>query len=262
MLVSFIKKAIIIVSLVVIYQIAWFVYVYLVPYTKGELKLSGSFSTKRILLDPGHGGSDLGTPVASPLMEKDFNLTFSKCLIAHFSAADNISADLSRNSDIYLGRWQRVERANRGGYDAFISVHGNCCSRHSGGYMVIHSANGPSARDSERLAKCIADSLDREGFTPHRFWPILPPLDRLVIPRLSDWIRYCPSTYRLGTFINTGYDITVLDHAQCPAVLIEVGFLSNARDLAQMNNPTFLDRFASAVQVGLEVFFTGNGVPG
>src|SRR5690606_37038158 len=78
----------------------------------------------RVVLDPGHGGSNLGAQGATGLREKQFTLTLSN-LVADRLRARGVEVALTRSTDRTLTLRQRVEVANQLPADLFVSIHGN-----------------------------------------------------------------------------------------------------------------------------------------
>lgn len=249
--------ALIALGLLVAYQAASILFVYYVPLDLPERAPAPPLQARRILIDPGHGGDDAGTLVAAPLLEKDFNWSFSNRLKETVTSSGNIVADLSRDERETCLPGERVKRARRGRYDVLVSIHGNSHWPVFSGYMVIHSARKAHAADKDaELARHIAQALYRSGHKPFYGIPVLPPLDRVLIPLLAGWADYCPTDRRLGVYSNTGRSLTVIDKTECPAALVELGFLSNRSEREWLCAPENQARLAQAVAEGISSFFS------
>src|SRR5262249_37476329 len=77
-----------------------------------------------VVLDPGHGGSNLGAAGATGLREKQLSLALARA-VADRLRARGIAVELTRTGDRTLTLRQRVELADRAPADLFVSIHGN-----------------------------------------------------------------------------------------------------------------------------------------
>ena len=80
---------------------------------------------KKIYLDAGHGGADLGA-VASGLYEKDLVLAVQQYIISFLSTHyQGFSLCTTRTTDVFLSLNERVNKANAWGADVYLSIHIN-----------------------------------------------------------------------------------------------------------------------------------------
>jgi len=79
---------------------------------------------ERVVLDPGHGGSDPGAIGPSGVREKDVTLDIAR-KIAPLLAKDGVSVVLTREDDRFVPLEDRTARANAFGADLFVSIHCN-----------------------------------------------------------------------------------------------------------------------------------------
>jgi N-acetylmuramoyl-L-alanine amidase len=213
-----------------------------------------------VVLDPGHGGDDPGTIAASGTLEKDVNLRYATELMQHLKATGRYTVVLTREDDDSVGLKARVAVATRHEADAFISIHGNAPYTWNRGYMIICSDRCRKPMESAALAKCLGRNLKAAGFTPDLLAGFPPPLIRA-----TSWVRACicgkPFDYMLrnqglGMFSNTrARGLTVLDDATVPAVLIEVGYLTNPSEEARIRSADVMEEFCAAVKRGLGEYF-------
>lgn len=119
---------------------------------------SGTFVDRaRIVIDPGHGGSESGA-VGGGIQEKDLNLVVSEMVIERFEAL-GISTQITRTGDYRLPIQTRADIASALAPDLFISVH------HNGGAVRPSSVPGTEvfysvARpESQRLAAILYEEL-------------------------------------------------------------------------------------------------------
>jgi N-acetylmuramoyl-L-alanine amidase len=217
-----------------------------------------AWRVRTVVLDPGHGATDSGTTAFSGALEKEINLRYAQELRQRLEQSGAYAVILTRDDDVSVGRMARVEIAEGGDADAFISIHGNYGSAEKSGYMVIYSERSPAAEGSLKLARSIGQALQDHGFHQPKtgslllapFWPI----ESWFEGSISGGGSYHYKNKRLGVLVNRK-GITVLDDNPCPAVLIEVGYLSNREEEKKINEPEFRQRFCSAVELGLAEYF-------
>ncbi|MTI60701.1 MAG: hypothetical protein FH762_12165 [Firmicutes bacterium] len=179
----------------------------------------------KVVVDPGHGSIDTGTSYGE-IYEKDINLTVA-LLVAEELEKVNIIPILTRKKDIlYMNSRQkdirhRPEIANKNKADLFISIHANNFpSSQPSGSQVFYK---PGSEESRKLAEEIQQELIKLRKANHRS-------------------------------IKNG-DFYVLKKAQCPAVLIETGFLSNPTDRERLTDPVYQKQLAIALKNGIINFF-------
>lgn len=182
-----------------------------------------------VVIDPGHGGVDPGViGVNSGKKESDLNLYLSKSLYQCFYA-DGVTAVMTRTADngLYGSLTQgfknrdlkrRVEIAKEVNADIFISVHMNKYSdKKRRGAQVFYRAG---SSDGKALAKSIQDQLNG----------------------LSESTRECSPL---------AGDYYVLNNSDCPAVIVECGFLSNAEDEKLLLSEEYRQKVAHSIFYGV-----------
>lgn len=111
---------------------------------------------KVVVIDPGHGGHDLGEKDERGTIEKDFNLRLAKILTQIFQQTGN-KVIMTRTEDIAVSLPKRVALANRQGAHLFISLHrknlNGCCSKGAATYYY--------SRQNHRLAQVIQAQIDK-----------------------------------------------------------------------------------------------------
>lgn len=180
-----------------------------------------------VALDPGHGGFDGGVR-AGGLVEKDLNLDLARRLQAAIARRGG-RAVLTRSEDVAYAEEnradldQRLRLAERAGAQALVSLHANSFPDPSQwGAQTFYPPGRPEA---QRLALLIQEEL----------------------------VRLEPENYREAL----PADFYILTRSKEPAVLVEVGFVTNPRDRARLGDPAWRDRLAAAIARGLERWFAG-----
>lgn len=87
--------------------------------------------TKRIILDPGHGGFDSGAVNGHGLLEKDVTLDIARRVKATLERNSSIAVHLTREEDVFVPLARRTAYANKKQGDAFVSLHLNASPSHS-----------------------------------------------------------------------------------------------------------------------------------
>ena len=178
-----------------------------------------------IILDPGHGGADGGAE-ANGLMEKNINLEIALAMRDMFTAS-GFDVVMTREEDVSIHdpgvtglRKQKVSDLhnrlaiiNEHPGAVFISVHQNKFGQKSShGTQVFF---GPQNTESELLATVMQQRFVRD---------------------------LQPDNHRLQK--KASKDLFLLYEAPCAAVLLECGFLSNARDAAMLSDPEYRGKVA------------------
>lgn len=173
-----------------------------------------------IILDAGHGGTDGGT-TEYKTNEKDINLSVTKYLKEIFEDC-GIDVVLTRETDKLLSLSQRTDIANKNNADLFISIHCNYFEDDSSvsGLECYYYYN---QTESQKIAENIISSADNvNGIT----------------------VRSAKSE-----------DYYVLRHTKMPAVLVELGYLSNSMERKSLTDKDYQKLLAKAIADGiLEVF--------
>ena len=182
-----------------------------------------------MLIDPGHGGHQPGTSHHG-LVEKDLNLDVVLRIMDLFERSNSgIKAYATRLTDVSMANVDRAEMGNQLA-DLFVSVHFN-------------------AMDIVRNPAAVAISgteiyyFPREG-VPNR--PVANIFQRNLVRRLGTTDR--------GVKTN---NFAVLTNSVIPAILIEVGFLTNPEEAARIATPEFRQAAAEEIYNSIvEVFAT------
>ena len=203
---------------------------------KAELDVVNKITSspeRTIILDAGHGGEDGGASSAEGLLEKDLNLALALTM-RDILEANGIKVILTRDSDTLLydrnvdfqGRKKMLDMAARikiaqDCHEAvFVSLHMNTYPHPScKGVQVWYSDNHDA---SLQLAKAIHTTTQT----------LLQPENDRPIKR-------------------SGSSIYLLHHLECPAVLVECGFLSSPDEAALLGNESYRQQLALTLCMGI-----------
>ena len=169
-----------------------------------------------VVIDAGHGGHDPGTISAGGIYEKDINLQVA-AKVAGILGQKGVGVVMTRQQDQFIELEERADIANRRNADLFVSIHSDSAPDQSiqGFTVYVSRAASPEAY---RAASDISQALATTGSESHG-------------------IREA--------------DYKVLVNTSGPAVLIELGYISNAQDCAHLRDPAYQNRLARAITNGI-----------
>jgi len=170
----------------------------------------------KVVIDAGHGGTDPGASAADGTFEKNLNLSLALKVTDILKEKSNIELIMPRNSDTYPTLTERIQLANYSNADLFVSIHANALPSKPeiSGTETYYYKN-----DSTSLAKTIHEKLvEATGFD-----------DRGI---------------RQAGF-------KVIKYTEMPAVLLEVGYLTNRNDVQAMKQDYFQQGVAEAIADGI-----------
>lgn len=172
----------------------------------------------KIVIDPGHGGKDPGA-TGGGVQEKAVVLNVSK-KIAAFLEAKGCTVMLTRETDVFIELSDRARMANAAKADLFVSIHCNSVGSNArvSGMEVYHYTRASEA--AKRAARVIYDHL----------LPVCGLRGRGIKPQ----------------------DFAVLRETAMPAVLVELGFISNPSDCRKLINFAWQERAAEAIAEGIK----------
>ena len=214
---------------------------------------------KVVVIDPGHGGHDPGASGAKGF-EKDVNLAAALALKARLERSSRYQVVLTRETDTYVPLEERVRIAQRANADLFIS---------------LHSDSGPDADTRGASVYTLSDKASNRAarFVSRDDWFMKASLtgDRGVSDILFDLTQRATKN-RSAAFAQTlvghiegkapllrrshrNAGFMVLLAPDVPAVLLEMGFVSNPQDEALLRDPARRGRLMNAVGDSIDDYF-------
>lgn len=175
---------------------------------------------KTIVIDPGHGGPDTGACGKQGVREKDVNLETALQLksILERSGAQVL---LTRNSDTFIGLYERGYFANYHKAELFISIHSNSHPDPSVRGIEVFHYNGQTK--SRHLAELVLNEITQTTG-----------LNRLGV--------------KCARFV-------VVRETQMPSILVELGFLSNYQEESILQTMEFKEKAALGIFQGIAEFY-------
>ena len=226
----------------------------------GPVKAAPLRLKKVIVIDAGHGGKDPGSLGAS-VYEKDVTLAAAKALKARLEKSGRFQVVMTRETDTFVPLEARVQIARRADADLFISMHAD-----SGPDVATRGASVYTL--SEKGAERVARVLEKDDWLMKANLPgrdravsqILLDLSQratknrsaafaqLLLERVGEETPLLRRSHRDGGFI-------VLLAPDVPAVLLEMGFITNIEDERLLSNPSSRNRVVNAVGDAIESYF-------
>ncbi|MGO9419125.1 N-acetylmuramoyl-L-alanine amidase [Roseiarcus sp.] len=224
-----------------------------------------------IVLDPGHGGIDGGAHGVGGAMEKTLAFAFCVELKRQLEATGRYKVLMTRDGDQYVDLDSRVDFARDADAALFVSIHADTLSDVAGvsGSTVYTVADRASDAEAARIAAHenaadrdptkakaaeddpgVADILFDLKRRETRAYSHL--FSRTLVEDLRDATRLNHNPERSAGFV-------VLKAPEFPSVLIELGYLSNAQDVAALESPEWRTRTAAAMTKAIDAFFAGSG---
>lgn len=198
-------------------------------------------AVRTIVLDPGHGGADRGTRGRTGRHEKELTLDLARRVSGYLQKTGG-RVVLTRSTDRTSSLDDRVELARRQRADLFVSLHFNSGGSATGIETYCLAAAGTTS---------TASSWTRGGDTGAA------PGNRY--DERNTWLAHCVQRALLRA---TGAEdrgvrrarFAVLRSAPCPAILVEVGFLSNRSDEQKIVTTQYRDLMAKAIADGITTY--------
>ncbi len=223
---------------------------------------TGKTGQKTIVIDPGHGGKDPGA-MDNGVKEKDVNLAVGLELQKVLTAR-GYNVVMTRATDIYLKLQERTDIANNVKADLFVSIHVNALpTRKSMTGFEIYIMALPTDKDAMNLAKIEnreyveGKGMDTEN-VDRRTEMLLRILgDLQQNNKISESTDFAAMLYNAG--VRNGLPMRrvaqapffVLRGAGMPAVLLEIGFVTNANESQLLTTPAYQQRIANAMSEGI-----------
>jgi N-acetylmuramoyl-L-alanine amidase len=209
---------------------------------------------RTIVIDPGHGGDEQGTRGAGGVLEKDLVLDVARRLRSVLDTRLGIRVLLTRDDDRVVPHDERASIANNNKADLFISLHANFSPNKGakGAEVFYLSLDGLGAEARKMVESPEAAPVPVLGGGSRDIDLILWDMAQarhlaesaafamLVEEELRRRVEMSPNTIQQAPF-------RVLVAANMPAVLVEMGFLSNPEQEAQLTSDEFKNRVVQSL---------------
>lgn len=204
-----------------------------------------TFGNRVIVIDPGHGGANVGThSVLDGRFEKEFTLDWALRL-APLLAANGWQVFLTRTNDVDIALSNRVDFAVVHHADLFISLHFNSTPDRDRTTAGLETYCCTPAGMPSNVTRGYADIWTQ--YFPNNYFDAQ---NLQLAVRLHAAVLHASGEDDRG--VRHVRYIGVLHRQQCPAVLIEGGYLSNPHEARQIANPEFRQKLAQAIADALK----------
>ncbi len=180
-----------------------------------------------IVIDAGHGGKDPGARSVTGKREKDFNLILSKKFNEKLKSL-GYNTIMTRDTDVFIDLYERPRIANENHADIFISIHANAFPNNSSiqGIEMLYFPSS-EAEKANSLPKIMLKEMVKGTGAKNR--------GTIKRPKL-----------------------VVLRETKMPAVLVEAGYLTNAKEEKLLFTESYQDKIVNSMVSGVEEYFEKN----
>ena len=181
--------------------------------TETEIKPKKPPIKNKVVLDPGHGGTDYGA-IREGINEKDITLDLTQ-RVASILKSKGYKVAMTRAEDIYIGLQDRCDFTDVENPEIFVSIHVNSAVATEPYGIETHYYHEPSKELAEVIQKHLVKNIDTKdrGIIKSKFY--------------------------------------VINHTDVPAVLVETGFISNASERAELITDKRKQATAKAIAEGI-----------
>jgi N-acetylmuramoyl-L-alanine amidase len=219
-------------------------------------RAEGPTRLRIVALDPGHGGAETGAEGKNGLVEKNLVLSISRKLRDLLQERLGLRVILTRDGDRNLELDERTAVATTNTADLFISIHADASpnreARGSSVYFLSYSSDPDSAvTPASRTRAPGSPGLD------FILWDMAQASHLSQSSRLAEIFQEELLSATSADQVNRGIkqnSFRVLKGATMPAVLVEIGFISNPDEESLLENESHQDELAEALYRGVVRF--------
>ena len=200
-----------------------------------------------IIVDPGHGGDDHGCEGSTGILEKNIVLAFAKQLQG-ISKRKGIQVYLTRETDTERTQFERIQVAKQNRGRIFLSLHCNASfSPHEKGIRIY--LNNPKGQI--RFSNTTKPALTGQGL------------------KVLTQVNFLKQSHDLASALQTELNfltetpvqiidlpLIALSEVYMPAVILELGYLSNVEDLEKLSNAEYAESVSQAITRALQRYIS------
>ena len=212
-----------------------------------------SSGLRTVVIDPGHGGDELGTQGAKGTLEKEITLSVARRLRTLIESRLGLKVFLTREDDRTMSLDERSAFANNRRADVFLSIHANSAVRPAlkGAevyYLTVERADAAARKKADENSATLpalgggtrAIDLILWETAQARYLEQSSTLAGFIEQSLRPHIEMSPRAVQQAPF-------RVLVGANMPAALVEIGYLSNAEQETQLATASYQDQVAQSL---------------
>ena len=224
--------------------------------SSGSLLEQLGLKVQTIMIDPGHGGKDPGA-VAGNFKEKDIVLRMSR-LLGRKLEQEGFDVLYTRTEDVFIPLEERTAMANSKKADLFISVHANAHRNPNVRGFEVYYLNFAQDEDAKRVA-ARENAVSTQKISDLQY--IL--TDLMLSSKISESRDLAEKVHEVtldsasGMFTDLNSNgvrqapFYVLMGAQMPAILLEMGYMTNKTDMRLLQNDDFMQYMARGLARGV-----------
>ncbi|MBR2429501.1 MAG: N-acetylmuramoyl-L-alanine amidase [Alistipes sp.] len=225
-----------------------------------------------VVLDPGHGGPNRPGASKKGYLEKDINLKVSlmvRDMLAekapHITVYMTRSKDVELAADRTLDNRMRPKLANDKGADLFVSIHANDGSTTSSGFeAIVLNLDEKTQSHTKKMSPSLNAHKDYELFEDFKkdaaqYLDAISrlmsndPMNRMFGRSVGEQVT--KRGYRFSGVLDATKVYTVLYPLECPGIILEMGYMSNDKDLAYLTSEKGQKDMAAAISDGIISYF-------
>jgi N-acetylmuramoyl-L-alanine amidase len=218
-------------------------------------------AVRTVVIDPGHGGENVGAQGSAGTLEKDVSLAIARKLRAELVNARGLQVFLTRDKDAEVGLDERTAIANNYKADLFVSIHANASRARGAKGSEVYFLSYQASDDESRWVAQSEGAAEPLGEAPRSSDLALILWDMAQAEHLEESSALA-SRIQEELAVVTGSEgrgvkqapFRVLVGAAMPAVLVEVAFISNPEEEKQLASDAYQSKIAASLARGIERF--------
>lgn len=212
-----------------------------------------------IVIDAGHGGRDPGAISSSGVREKDVTLSAARELQRQLEATGRYDVFMTREGDTYPEWEDRVGVMRDVQADLFLSLHADAARNSSVRGAAVYTLNDRAENRARARARRDANH-SRQAEVNNILVELELREKRNQSTIFADvLLEHLDQSGRLLTNPHREENFFVLLDSRVPTVLIEMGFLTNSTDVANLTSPSFRRRQMGSIVSAIDYYFLGRG---
>jgi N-acetylmuramoyl-L-alanine amidase len=225
-------------------------------------------SVRRVVIDAGHGGNDPGATSMQHLTEKEVTFDIASRLAALLNKK-GFEVVVTRRDDQLIPLRDRARLANESDSDIFVSIHINAIEKHTASHGIETYYLGPTNDPS--LTRLAADENRMSGYSVNDMRKLLEGVYADARRDESRRLAVAVQQQLYGNLrtVDAGLEnwgvkrapFIVLVATEMPAILAEVGCMSNSSEAAMLHRPDYRQHIAESLFKGIHAYASAADAP-
>jgi N-acetylmuramoyl-L-alanine amidase len=204
---------------------------------------------RRVVVDAGHGGKDSGAISPFGTQEKELVLDVARAVRDEL-VRRGVEVRMTRDSDVFVPLPDRAKIANDWDADLFVSIHANASQARSLRGFEIYTLSEET--DDTLLARNRAKPADTLDVI---LWDMRGRENRRQAKRVAEQVSGRVDDYAAVEARRLkSANFQVLKNTECPAILVEIGYLTNRRDHARLSSARYRRSMVDGIVGGIWTF--------